>query len=172
MWHFIACCTVSRNVYVLAFRSFCLTGDFGKALHHASKAAGAFPGGTGCCALCISCMFCCVAGVTQSFGTDLSKSMLGLSQNVGGPAGAALVPPVALASQGASAGAGFVQAILAAVIHIVPPLIPPPVWINKPLPCAPMVSLLFLLVQRVPELTCLVWEVMGHNCFGAVLSAA
>ena len=73
--------------------------------------------------------------------------MLGLSQNVGGPAGAALVPPVALASQGASAGAGFVQAILAAVIHIVPPLIPPPVWINKPLPCAPMVSLLFLLMQ-------------------------
>merc|ERR1712187_135490 len=32
---------------------------------------------------------------------------------------------------------------------IVPPLIPPPVWTNQPLPCAPMIT--------------------GHNCFGAVL---
>ena len=86
----------------------------------------------------------CFVGVTQSSGTDLSKSMLGLSQNVGGPAGAALVAPVALAKQGTSAGAGMGQAILAAVIHIVPPLIPPPVWINKPLPCAPMVCLCLL----------------------------
>ncbi|CAK0810185.1 unnamed protein product, partial [Prorocentrum cordatum] len=31
----------------------------------------------------------------------------------------------------------------------VPPLVPPPIWDNQPLPCAPMVT--------------------GHNCFGAVL---
>ena len=95
----------------------------------------------------VSHVLFCAAGVTQAFGTDLSKSMLGLSQNVGGPTGAALVAPVALASQGLSAGAGFVQAVLSAVIHIVPPLIPPPVWVNKPLPCAPMVSFWFLLAQ-------------------------
>merc|ERR1719453_1033204 len=35
------------------------------------------------------------------------------------------------------------------VLQVVPPLIPPPVWINQPLPCLPMVT--------------------GHNCFGAVL---
>ena len=57
VWPFIACFTVSRDVYVLAFRSFCLTGDFGKALQHASKAAGAFPGGTGWCVWCISYIF-------------------------------------------------------------------------------------------------------------------
>merc|ERR1712150_68799 len=46
-------------------------------------------------------------------------------------------------------GAGLVQSIVAAIVHFVPPLIPPPVWNNQPLPCAPMV--------------------LGHNCFGAVL---
>jgi len=115
----------------------------------------------------------CFVGVTQSSGTDLSKSMLGLSQNVGGPAGAALVAPVALAKQGTSAGAGMVQAILAAVIHIVPPLIPPPVWINKPLPCAPMVRLCVLLVLGLLAFAfSLAWKVTGHNCFGAVMSPA
>lgn len=82
----------------------------------------------------------CCSGVTQkAFGTDLSKTMLGLGQSAQGPAGAAAVLPVAAAGQGLSMGAGLVQTVLAAVIHIVPPLIPPPVWINKPLPCAPMV---------------------------------
>merc|ERR1712048_76005 len=46
-------------------------------------------------------------------------------------------------------GAGMIQAVISAMVHIVPPLIPPPVWNNMPLPCAPMVT--------------------GHNCFGAVL---
>ena len=90
------------------------------------------------CVLPHSCIH--VAGITQkAFGTDLSKFMLGLSQSAQGPGGAALVLPIALAGQGLSAGAGFVQSILSAVIHIIPPLIPPPVWVNKPLPCAPMV---------------------------------
>ena len=35
---------------------------------------------------------------------------------------------------------GQVQSIVAAVLDIVPPLIPPPVWNNMPLPCAPMIT--------------------------------
>lgn len=57
--------------------------------------------------------------------------------------------PMALGVQAFQMGMGLVQTIAAAIVHIVPPLIPPPVWINMPLPCAPMVT--------------------GHNCFGAVL---
>merc|ERR1719169_155363 len=56
---------------------------------------------------------------------------------------------MALASQGLGLGGGLVQAAIAAVIHAAPPMIPPPIWNNQPLPCAPMVT--------------------GHNCFGAVL---
>jgi len=37
-------------------------------------------------------------------------------------------------------GMGMVQSIVAAVLDIVPPLIPPPVWNNMPLPCAPMLT--------------------------------
>merc|ERR1711976_1063247 len=44
---------------------------------------------------------------------------------------------------------GMVQSMVAAALDIVPPLIPPPIWNNMPLPCAPMIT--------------------GHNCFGAVL---
>lgn len=46
-------------------------------------------------------------------------------------------------------GAGMMQSLFAAAVHTVPPLVPPPAWTNRPLPCVPMVS--------------------GHNCFGAVL---
>ena len=37
-------------------------------------------------------------------------------------------------------GMGMVQSIVAAVLDVVPPLIPPPVWNNMPLPCAPMIT--------------------------------
>jgi hypothetical protein len=102
------------------------------AANHVSGMA-AFPGGP----------------VKQVFGFDASKSMLDLSSSAKGPAAAGLVSPMSLATQSLGMGAGLVQSIIAAVIHIVPPLIPPPVWNNMPLPCAPMVT--------------------GHNCFGAVL---
>merc|ERR1712048_151730 len=46
-------------------------------------------------------------------------------------------------------GAGMIQAVISAMVHIVPPLVPPPMWNNQPLSCVPMVT--------------------GHNCFGAVL---
>lgn len=35
---------------------------------------------------------------------------------------------------------GMVQSMVAAALDIVPPLIPPPVWNNMPLPCAPMIT--------------------------------
>merc|ERR1711972_1045384 len=66
-----------------------------------------------------------------------------------GPASAGLIAPMALATQSLGMGAGLVQSAVSAVIHTVPPLIPPPAWNNQPLPCAPMIT--------------------GHNCFGAVL---
>ena len=37
-------------------------------------------------------------------------------------------------------GMGMVQSIVAAMLDVVPPLIPPPVWNNMPLPCAPMIT--------------------------------
>ena len=43
---------------------------------------------------------------------------------------------------------GLVQAAVATMVHVVPPLVPPPAWNNQPLSCAPMAS--------------------GHNCFGSV----
>ena len=87
-------------------------------------------------------------GITNRMLPDFSKTIADLSaSSLGGGAGVAI--PLALGQQALQTGMGLVQTIAAAVVHIVPPLIPPPVWINMPLPCAPMVT--------------------GHNCFGAVL---
>jgi len=83
------------------------------------------------------------------FGSDLTKKAYDLSIGISSPAATGIVPAMALAQQGLMMGAGLVQSIVAAAVHIVPPLIPPPVWNNQPLTCAPMVT--------------------GHNCFGAVL---
>merc|ERR1719231_1858636 len=49
--------------------------------------------------------------------------------------------------QSVSTVVGMIQTIISDVLMVVPPLIPPPMWINQPLPCMPMVT--------------------GHNCFGA-----
>merc|ERR1719161_1102818 len=87
--------------------------------------------------------------VKQVYGFDASKSAFDLAQQAQGPAAAGLIQPMALASQGLEMGAGLMQSAIAAVIHTVPPLVPPPIWNNQPLPCVPMVT--------------------GHNCFGAVL---
>lgn len=35
---------------------------------------------------------------------------------------------------------GMIQSVAATVLDVVPPLIPPPVWINRPLPCLPMLT--------------------------------
>merc|ERR1711904_16784 len=58
-------------------------------------------------------------------------------------------PPLAIGMQALGMGMGMVQSIVASILDVVPPLIPPPAWNNMPLPCAPMIT--------------------GHNCFGAVL---
>lgn len=89
-------------------------------------------------------------GLTQrTFGTDMSKFLLDMSTKVGGSRSAALVSSAVMGRQSLSLGAGLVQSVVSAAIHIIPPMIPPPAWVNQPLPCAPMVA--------------------GHNCFGAVL---
>lgn len=79
---------------------------------------------------------------------DLTKLIMGVidtNPTSAGKDGLSL----ALSRQSLQLGMGLVQSVLAGVAHVVPPLVPPPVWTNTPLPCAPMVS--------------------GHNCFGAVL---
>lgn len=89
-------------------------------------------------------------GITQkAFGSDFAKSVEALSKQAEGPEAARLVSAAALRTQNLNLGMGMIQSMLAAMVHTVPPLIPPPVWNNQPLPCAPMVT--------------------GHNCFGAVL---
>ena len=86
--------------------------------------------------------------VGRVFGFDFGKDLLDLSEQANGPASAGLIAPMALASQALSAGMGLVQSSIASMLHVVPPLVPPPLWNNQPLTCAPMAS--------------------GHNCFGAV----
>ncbi len=97
------------------------------------RGVAAFPGGT----------------VGSVFGFDLGKRLFELSGHAQGPASAGLVAPFALSTQALSTGMGLVQAAVAAMVHVVPPLVPPPAWNNQPLSCVPMVS--------------------GHNCFGSVL---
>ncbi|CAD7975051.1 unnamed protein product, partial [Amoebophrya sp. A120] len=98
----------------------------------AVKGVSAFPGGV----------------VSRLFGFDISKMVADLASK-SGAAGAAGGMPQMLAMNGLSTGAGLIQAAMSTVLQIVPPMVPPPVWINQPLPCMPMVT--------------------GHNCVGSVL---
>ncbi|SJK85833.1 conserved Plasmodium protein, unknown function [Babesia microti strain RI] len=59
------------------------------------------------------------------------------------------ISPAVMALQGFSMVKGAVQTGVAVITDIVPPMIPPPFWINAPLPCLPMVT--------------------GMNCLGSVL---
>ena len=87
--------------------------------------------------------------VGRVFSFDFGKHLFDLSQDAQGPAASGLITPMALTAQALSTGMGLVQSTIASTVHVVPPLVPPPMWNNQPLTCAPMVS--------------------GHNCFGAVL---
>ena len=108
--------------------------DLGVVRHAPSAVRGvaAFPGGA----------------VGAVFGFDLGQKMFDLSSRVRGPASAGLVAPMALAAQSLGTGMGLVQSAVAALIHVVPPLVPPPAWNNQPLSCVPLAA--------------------GHNCFGSV----
>lgn len=86
--------------------------------------------------------------VGRVFGFDFGKELLDLSEKANGPASAGLIAPMALTRQALSTGMGLVQSSIAAMLHVVPPLVPPPLWNNQPMTCVPMAS--------------------GHNCFGAV----
>ena len=86
--------------------------------------------------------------VGRVFGFDFGQELLDLSEHANGPASAGLLPPMALTRQALSTGMGLVQSSIAAMLHVVPPLVSPPLWNNQPMTCVPMVS--------------------GHNCFGAV----
>lgn len=66
-----------------------------------------------------------------------------------GPAGTGLAANQASRLGQLALGAGMMQSLFSAVVHIVPPLVPPPAWADRHLPCVPIVT--------------------GHNCFGAVL---
>lgn len=83
------------------------------------------------------------------FSFDLGRRLYEFSQHVHGPASAGLVAPMALSTQALANGMGLVQAAVASLVHVVPPLVPPPAWNNQPLSCVPMAA--------------------GHNCFGSVL---
>jgi len=97
------------------------------------KSASAFPGGA----------------LKKLFGFDLTKMIFDLTQKASGAANASGGMVAALAMQALMMGAAQVQNVVSNAIHIIPPMIPPPVWTNQPLSCVPMVT--------------------GHNCFGAVL---
>ena len=97
------------------------------------QAASAFPGGI----------------LKRVFGFDMSKLVYELSQKAAGPASSQGGLVAMLAMQALTQGAGMVQNLVANAVHIIPPMISPPVWNNKPLTCMPMVT--------------------GHNCFGAIL---
>ena len=83
------------------------------------------------------------------FSFDLGRRLFEFSQHVKGPASAGLVAPMAMSTQALANGMALVQAAIASLVHVVPPLVPPPVWNNQPLSCVPMAN--------------------GHNCFGSVL---
>ena len=71
--------------------------------------------------------------VGRVFAFDFGKHLFDLSQEAEGPAAAGLIAPMALASQALATGMGLVQSTIASALHVVPPLIPPPMWNNQPL---------------------------------------
>jgi len=88
-------------------------------------------------------------GIADGFAPMLGKRAYAFATAAAGPASVGVVATEVAEEQSVAAGAGFAQVAVAALLHAVPPMIPPPVWNNQPLPCVPLAT--------------------GHNCFGAVL---
>ena len=86
--------------------------------------------------------------LNRMFGFDLGKYALEkLSEGANEASGT--MPTQMLMMLAIQSTVGMIQTIISDALIVVPPLVPPPVWINQPLPCMPMVT--------------------GHNCFGAIL---
>lgn len=88
-------------------------------------------------------------GAAVAMGTSFTKDLLQVTDGATGPAAVGAALPAILSNTGFSNAKALMQTIVAAAVHIVPPMVGPPAWDNQPLSCVPMVT--------------------GHNCFGAVL---
>ena len=81
-------------------------------------------------------VFLCIDAVVLSQQSDVFVGrLLQLSTEANGPAAAGVAAPFVARSSSLEIGAGLLQATLAAALHIIPPLIPPPTWNNEPLTC-------------------------------------
>lgn len=87
--------------------------------------------------------------VRATYGTNLSKWMKESLENVESAESMQVAGLSNLVRQSLTMVKGLIQSVASSVVDIVPPLIPPPVWINRPLPCLPMVT--------------------GKNCLGSIL---
>ncbi|KMZ95364.1 hypothetical protein PVMG_05230 [Plasmodium vivax Mauritania I] len=87
--------------------------------------------------------------IRSAYGNNLSKWMKESLEDVESPASIKEPGLANMLMQSLTMVKGLIQSVASAVVDIVPPLIPPPVWINRPLPCLPMVT--------------------GKNCLGSIL---
>ncbi|KAL8271469.1 hypothetical protein Esti_004670 [Eimeria stiedai] len=83
------------------------------------------------------------------FGFDLTRWLTELVAKVQSAAGTQAPGLSLVAVMSLMMVKGLVQSVASTVMDVAPPAIPPPVWINQPLPCLPMLT--------------------GRNCFGSIL---
>ncbi|KEG01599.1 hypothetical protein YYE_03697 [Plasmodium vinckei vinckei] len=87
--------------------------------------------------------------IRSSYGNNLSKLMKESLENVETLESSKEPGLANMLLQSLTMVKGLIQSVASSVVDIVPPLIPPPIWINRPLPCLPMVT--------------------GKNCLGSIL---
>eukprot|EP00366_Plasmodium_knowlesi_P003650 XP_002261147.1 [Plasmodium knowlesi strain H] len=87
--------------------------------------------------------------IRSAYGNNLSKWMKDSLEDIESPASIKEPGLANMLIQSLTMVKGLIQSVASSVVDIVPPLIPPPVWINRPLPCLPMVT--------------------GKNCLGSIL---
>jgi hypothetical protein len=88
-----------------------------------------------------------IVGRLQNF--DMSQLLNSLAMKASSGAAASGGLGGILGMQAIMMTSMLIQSVVSQAIHIIPPLIPPPVWNNQPLTCVPMLT--------------------GHNCFGAIM---
>ncbi|VWU51515.1 conserved protein, unknown function [Hepatocystis sp. ex Piliocolobus tephrosceles] len=87
--------------------------------------------------------------IRANYGENLSQWMKSSLENIETPKSIKEPGLANMLIQSLSMVRGLIQSVASTVVDIVPPLIPPPFWINRPLPCLPMVT--------------------GKNCLGSIL---